>query len=189
MRHPWDMRRSLEHSVQVCTTPIETLRIALANSIAHSAKSFSSFLGGYSLFLGAIAGIICVDFWICRSRRLSVTSLYNTRGTHWYTGGVNFRAVIAFVCGIAPNMPGLAAACGQSGVPKGATYLYSLSWLVSTLVAGFVYWAGWKIKPFPIAEKRELYIEGSEAEIYAPEETNSVTGKAPDAKISTGPGV
>lgn len=86
-------------------------------------------------------------------------------------------------------MPGLAAACGQSGVPKGATYLYSLSWLVSTLVAGFVYWAGWKIKPFPIDEKRELYIEGSEAEIYAPEETNSVTGKAPDAKISTGPGV
>ncbi|KAL1630112.1 hypothetical protein SLS54_000972 [Diplodia seriata] len=113
---------------------------------------------------------------------------YNTRGTHWYTGGVNIRAVVAFICGIAPNMPGLAAACGQSGVPKGATYLYSLSWLVSTLVAGFVYWLGWKVKPFPIDETRELYIEGSEAGTYTPD-TNSVIGKAQDAKVTTDPGV
>ncbi|OJD40351.1 ncs1 nucleoside transporter [Diplodia corticola] len=158
-------------------------------NIQYNAKSFSSFLGGYSLFLGAIAGIICVDFWICRSRRLSISSLYSTRGTHWYTGGVNVRAVVAFICGIAPNLPGLAAACGQSRVPVGATYLYSLSWLVSTVVAGFVYWLGWKIKPFPIDETRELYIDGSEAGTYTPEETNSVIGKTQDAKVTTDPGV
>ncbi|GME47445.1 Ncs1 nucleoside transporter [Neofusicoccum parvum] len=150
-------------------------------NIQYNAKSFSSFLGGYSLFLGAIAGIIIVDFWICRSRRLSVSSLYSTHGIHWYTGGVNFRAVIAFICGIVPNMPGLAAACGQSGVPKGATYLYSLSWLVSTLVAGFVYWTAWKVKPFPVDEKRELYIEGSDAETSAAE-THFIVGKGKDAR-------
>lgn len=59
-------------------------------------------------------------------------------------------------------MPGLAAACGASGVPKGATYLYSLSWLVSTLVAGFVYWVSFKLVPFPVDEKQELVIEGGE---------------------------
>ncbi|KAK8195721.1 NCS1 nucleoside transporter [Phyllosticta capitalensis] len=137
----------------ICTVPW---------NIQYNAKSFSSFLGGYSLFLGAIAGIIITDFWICRQRRLSLSSLYDPHGIHRYLSGVNWRAIIAFICGIVPNMPGLAAACGASGVPKGATYLYSLSWLVSTLVAGFVYWMSFKLVPFPVDEKQELVIEGGE---------------------------
>ncbi|KAI3551936.1 NCS1 nucleoside transporter [Colletotrichum filicis] len=129
--------------------------------IQYSAKSFSSFLGGYSLFLGAIAGIIITDFWICRKRAMAVSSLFDPRGIHYYTFGVNPRAVIAFIFAIIPNMPGLAAACGAKGVPKGAIYLYSLSWLVSTLVASFTYWVCWKIKPFPVDDSRELlYVDG-----------------------------
>lgn len=92
---------------------------------------------------------------------MKVSSLYDPRGTHFYTFGVNPRAIIAFIFAIVPNMPGLAAACGAKGVPKGATYLYSLSWLVSTLIAGFTYWACWKIRPFKVDEKvDELSIEG-----------------------------
>lgn len=58
-------------------------------------------------------------------------------------------------------MPGLASACGAKGVPTGATYLYSLSWLVSILVSGTTYWILWKIFPFPIDQEREaIYIDG-----------------------------
>lgn len=90
-----------------------------------------------------------------------ISSLYDPRGIHYYTLGVNPRAVAAFFLGILPNMPGLAAACGAKGVPRGAVYVYSLSWLVSTLVAGVVYWASWKIWPFPIDGAREQeFIEG-----------------------------
>ncbi|KAK1596669.1 NCS1 nucleoside transporter [Colletotrichum navitas] len=129
--------------------------------IQYSAKSFSSFLGGYALFLGAIAGVIVTDFWICRGRKVAVSSLYDPRGIHYYTFGVNPRAVIAFIFGIIPNMPGLAAACGARGIPKGALYLYSLSWLVSTVVAGFTYWLCWKIVPFPVDDRQEqLYVDG-----------------------------
>lgn len=131
-------------------------------TITDSAASFSSFLGGYSLFLGSIAGIIVCDYWICRARSLRISSLYDPRGTHYYTMGVNPRAVIAFIFGIVPNMPGLAAACGAKGIPKGAIYLYSLSWLVSILVSGSTYWLCWKLWPFPIDQKHESYIEGQE---------------------------
>lgn len=133
-------------------------------TITDSAASFSSFLGGYSLFLGSIAGIIVCDYWICRARSLRISSLYDPRGTHYYTMGVNPRAVIAFIFGIVPNMPGLAAACGAKGIPKGAIYLYSLSWLVSILVSGSTYWLCWKLWPFPIDQKHEQYIEGQEPE-------------------------
>ncbi|THX54945.1 hypothetical protein D6D02_08176 [Aureobasidium pullulans] len=131
-------------------------------NIQYSAKSFSSFLGGYALFLGALVGIIITDFWICRRRSLDVRALYKKHDVHHFTAGFNIRAFIAFFCGIAPNMPGLAAACGASGVPNGARYLYSLSWLVSTLVAGLVYWISFKIKPFEISPSQEMYMDGVE---------------------------
>lgn len=129
--------------------------------IQYSAESFSSFLNGYSLFLGSIAGVIICDYWVCRAQHLKVSALYDLRGVHYYTLGVNPRAVVAFIFGIVPNLPGLAAACGANGVPKGATYLYSLSWLVSILVAGFTYWVTWRIWPFPVdGEEDSRYIEG-----------------------------
>lgn len=127
-----------------------------------SAASFSSFLGGYSLFLGSVAGIIVCDYWICRARSLRISSLYDPTGIHYYTMGINPRAVIAFIFGIVPNMPGLAVACGAKGVPKGAVYLYSLSWLVSILVSGSTYWLFWKVWPFPVDQKHEACIEGQE---------------------------
>ncbi|KAF6821092.1 NCS1 nucleoside transporter [Colletotrichum musicola] len=147
----------------VCAVPwnIQYNPSPLADCRNRSAKSFSSFLGGYSLFLGAIAGVIICDFWICRASRMSISSLYDPRGIHYYTLGVNARAAAAFFLAIVPNMPGLAAACGAKGVPRGAIYVYSLSWLVSTLVAGAVYWASWKIWPFPVDGAREQeFIEG-----------------------------
>lgn len=86
--------------------------------------------------------------------------------------GINPRAVIAFIFGIVPNMPGLAAACGAKGVPKGAIYLYSLSWLVSILMSGSTYWLCWKIWPFPIDQKHEGCIEGQEPQEFVPMQGN-----------------
>ncbi|KAL5334018.1 permease for cytosine/purines, uracil, thiamine, allantoin-domain-containing protein [Aspergillus crustosus] len=130
--------------------------------IQNSAASFSAFLGGYSLFLGALAGIIVVDYWVCRNRRLRLRSLYDAKGTHYFTGGFNLRAIAAFVCGIAPNMPGLAAVTGQDGVPKGARYLYSMSWLVATLISGGVYYLLFLVRPFEVDEKNSAVLDGVE---------------------------
>lgn len=131
------------------------------STVFTSAASFSSFLNGYSLFLGSLAGVILCDYWICRERRLRVSSLYDPRGLHYYTLGLNSRAIAAFLIGIVPNLPGLAAACGAKGVPKGATYLYSLSWLVSILISAGTYWVFWKLFPFPVdQEQGSVFIEG-----------------------------
>ncbi|KAK3700377.1 hypothetical protein LTR37_015988 [Vermiconidia calcicola] len=127
-------------------------------NIQYSAASFSSFLGGYALFLGALAGILVTDFWIIRRRRLALAALYSASKSapHWFTHGFNWRAGIAFVCGIAPNMPGLAYACNPNlAVPSGARYLYGLSWLVSTVVAGSVYWGVNRAWPMPISCSEE----------------------------------
>lgn len=102
------------------------------------------------------------DFWICRGRALDVRQLYKKHGVHCFTKGVNIRAFVAFLCGVAPDLPGLAAACGAKGIPNGAKYLYSLSWLVAIVVSGFVYWVLWKLFPFEISPSQEMYMEGVE---------------------------
>ncbi|KAL4894935.1 permease for cytosine/purines, uracil, thiamine, allantoin-domain-containing protein [Aspergillus ambiguus] len=129
--------------------------------IQNSAASFSSFLGGYSLFLGSLTGVIITDYWVCRKRKLRVRSLYE-HGTHSFTAGFNVRAFLAFICGIVPNMPGLAAVCGQGGIQMGASYLYSLSWLVGIVVSSVVYWLLFKISPFPVDEQEVEVLEGVE---------------------------
>ncbi|KAK5113163.1 hypothetical protein LTR85_010981 [Meristemomyces frigidus] len=134
--------------------------------IQYSAKSFSSFLGGYALFLGALAGILVTDYWICRRKQLSLPALYSASktGVHYFTHGFNWRAFVAFFSGIAPNMPGLAKACNSAlHVPKGAVYLYSLSWLISTLTAGSVYWTLHNVSPMEISSKEDM-LEGVESD-------------------------
>ena len=127
--------------------------------IQYSAKSFSSFLGGYALFLGAIAGVLVADFWLCRRRSLNTAALYSAskEETHWFWHGVNWRAFVAFVCGIAPNMPGLVKACNAAmSVPRGATYVYSLSWLISIIVSGTIYWTLHKIWPMRVDGRLDI---------------------------------
>ncbi|KAE9372153.1 hypothetical protein N431DRAFT_338967 [Stipitochalara longipes BDJ] len=122
-------------------------------NIQYSAASFSAFLGGYALFLGPIAGIMMSDFWVLRARHLNLSSLYHHPDIYSFFHGFNIRAFVAFICGVAPNLAGLAKATGNKDVPKAATYVYSLSWLVGTIVAFVIYTIAGRI--WPMEEKLE----------------------------------
>ena len=99
------------------------------------------------MFLGPIAGIMMSDFWVLRKRHLNLASLYRNPDIYTFFHGFNLRAFAAFICGVAPNLAGLAKATGGRAVPKGATYIYSLSWLVGTVVAFIIYTVLGKIWP------------------------------------------
>ncbi len=105
------------------------------------------------MFLGPIAGIMMADFWFLRNRHLNLPSLYHHPDIYSFFHGFNLRAFLAFVCGIAPNLGGLARATGNLSVPKGASYVYSLSWLIGTVVSFVIYLAAGKI--WPMEEKFE----------------------------------
>ncbi|CDR47118.1 CYFA0S29e00188g1_1 [Cyberlindnera fabianii] len=108
--------------------------------VQNSAASFSAFLGGYSMFLGPIAGIMCTDYWILRKRQINVPGIYKHDGPYRFFHGWNPACFIAFIIGIAPNLPGLAYICGNKSVPIMAYYVYSFSYVTGIVLAAIAYY-------------------------------------------------
>jgi nucleobase:cation symporter-1, NCS1 family len=74
-----------------------------------------TWLNGYSGGLGAIAGVLIVDYWLVRNKRLELGDLYRRKGVYAYTKGWNWRAVAATLIG-----------CGLAWIGVIAPYLLSL---------------------------------------------------------------
>jgi len=56
----------------------------------------------YSMWLGPIAGIMVVDFWVTRKKEYDMNELYNPtpQSKYWYSGGINWIGVGSFLIGI-----------------------------------------------------------------------------------------
>ncbi|MGA2579203.1 MAG: NCS1 family nucleobase:cation symporter-1 [Bryobacteraceae bacterium] len=81
-------------------------------------------LVGYSALLGPIAGIMIVDYFLVRKRVLAVEDLYLRGRSYEYSGGFNYRALLALGCGVAVALLG-----------------HDYAWFAGFLVAGVVHFA------------------------------------------------
>ncbi len=96
-----------------------------------------TWLIGYSALLGPVIGIILVDYFLVRRTELNIVDLYRHDGIY---AGVNAKAIIALVLGVAPNFPGFLA---QIGMIEGGgfwTGLYSYAWFIGLGIASIVYY-------------------------------------------------
>ncbi|KAJ7130115.1 NCS1 nucleoside transporter family [Mycena crocata] len=109
--------------------------------IQNSAKSFTSFLGGYSIFLGPICGILLADYYVYRRRKLNVADLFRKESSslYWYTHGFNLRAMGAFILALIPNLPGFADKVNNRNGHIAATYIFSLVWPIGVVVGAVCY--------------------------------------------------
>lgn len=109
-----------------------------------------TWLGGYSTLLGPIAGIMIADYWLIRRTRIEVGELYVADGRYAYRGGWNPAALIAFACGVAPNLPGFlhTAAPGTFGwIGEPWTSIFMWAWFVGLFVALAVYTMLMRVRP------------------------------------------
>jgi len=88
---------------------------------------------GYSGLLGPVAGIMVTDYFLVRGTELDVNSLYHREGAYHYSKGINPRAIISLVLGVAVALIGLFV--------KPLHFLYDYAWFVGFFVAGAVYLA------------------------------------------------
>jgi len=100
--------------------------------IIHSAASLLSFMSGLGIFLAPIAAILGADYWIVKSKHIDVPSLYRAHGRYRYNAfGTNWRAVVAFLISVLPNIPGMAAQVNPSLTNKigGAGKIYDMFYI------------------------------------------------------------
>ena len=89
-------------------------------------------LVGYSGFLGPIAGIFIVDYFLIRRQNLSLYDLYRRGGLYEYQRGFNWKAIGALGAGIVAAMAGL--------IFPSLRVLYDYAWFVGFGVAAVVYY-------------------------------------------------
>ncbi|KAK8843507.1 hypothetical protein IAR55_007167 [Kwoniella newhampshirensis] len=142
-----------------------------------SASIFVSFISSYQIFLFAIIGVLLVDYYIISKGRLDLAWMYTAdkRGPYWYTYGVNWRAMAAYVVGAGVNFAGFLNNMGVKGFHTGVVRSFYFAFITTGCAAGLTYYLlatlipqenyklykGQKFREWT-EEEVEVYVAGSE---------------------------
>ncbi|KIX01625.1 uncharacterized protein Z518_09351 [Rhinocladiella mackenziei CBS 650.93] len=107
-----------------------------------TASTFLTVLSGYVVFLGPMIGVMVSSYFIVNRQKIKVDDLYrgDKSSIYWYTWGINWRAPVAWACGVAPSMPGFISNVNHGiKVSIGWTRVYYISFLVGFSVTTVVF--------------------------------------------------
>ncbi|KAK5657608.1 hypothetical protein OQA88_3187 [Cercophora sp. LCS_1] len=107
--------------------------------ILHSAHSLLSFMNSLGIFLAPIMAIQISDFYLVKRRCLDVPALYQPQGRYRYAYGVNWRALVAMICSVTPQLPGLINAVNPDIPIGGAIYITNMNWYFGICSCAAIY--------------------------------------------------
>jgi NCS1 family nucleobase:cation symporter-1 len=99
--------------------------------LANYGNYIFGWLGGYSGFLGPIAGVLIADYYLVRKKIILAEDLYQRGGFYEFSSGFHWQAVAGLVAGIAVALVGLGY--------KPLAGLYHYAWFVGFAVSFVVY--------------------------------------------------
>ncbi len=88
-----------------------------------------TWLVGYGSLLASFLAVMVFDYWLLRRTRLELEELYRPGpgGRYWFSGGFNWRALVAVAIGVIPVLPGfIHAATTKGGVVADPNFLDQL---------------------------------------------------------------
>lgn len=110
--------------------------------IVSSAQSLLTFMSGLAIFLAPISAILACDYWLVKRRHIDVPSLYRRNKRYHYWHGFNWRAAVAFVFSVTPNVPGLAKAVNPDiTLSAGITHVYDMNYIYGLSSAAVLYFS------------------------------------------------
>lgn len=101
-----------------------------------------TWLIGYSALLGPLAGILMIDYFLIKKTKLIVADLYRKRGAYTYYKGWNFRAILAVIIGVFPNIIGFLIQINlldRTGLEFFVT-IYHYAWFIGLFLAALSYY-------------------------------------------------
>jgi NCS1 nucleoside transporter family len=107
--------------------------------ILASAGNFLNFMSAYAIFLGPIAAIMLCDYWIVKHRKYDCLALYRPMDIYRYFHGFNCYALVAFVMGTVPSLPGLMHSVNANIEIGVGIHPYEFGWLLGFVGSALVY--------------------------------------------------
>lgn len=92
-----------------------------------------TFLNGYGMVTGALAGVLLSDYWILRRQQLDMKELYSD------SANIKWRALFATLLGIAPGIPGFVStfvAKDGFAIPFWEHLYHCGSWIIALAISG-----------------------------------------------------
>jgi NCS1 family nucleobase:cation symporter-1 len=156
--------------------------------ILESAGNFLTFMSAYAIFLGPIASIMLFDYWVVNRRRYDTLALYQPKNPIYRyafevpglpgksVSGVNWRAIVAFLVGVIPSLPGLINSVNARIDVGVGEHPYQFGWLLGFVATTIVYLLlSWifpalesridrAVLPDEVYEERDTVVEGLEAD-------------------------
>lgn len=105
-----------------------------------------TWLGGYGVLLGPIAGIMIADYYVIRKGRLNLLDLYRENGVYRYMNGYNPVAIGSLILAVLPAVPGFLMTVIPASVdgvfPVFFKKIYDIGWF-GCFTSGFIVYAIW----------------------------------------------
>ncbi|EER25466.1 NCS1 nucleoside transporter family protein [Coccidioides posadasii C735 delta SOWgp] len=110
--------------------------------LVSTATVFLSVLSSYAVFLGPMTGLMISSWFVVNQRKIKIEDLYigHKSSIYWCTMGVDWRALIAWLCGTVPSLPGFVAGVNENvTVPSGLVHFYQICFLAGFGISAAVY--------------------------------------------------
>ncbi|KAJ0295250.1 hypothetical protein COL922a_014093, partial [Colletotrichum nupharicola] len=128
---------------------IQAFATFVTNLTSNSIPVGCDLAGLFPRFFTIVGGqVVCFllawvcDYYLIRRGNIHIPSLYTAQKAtpYYYTSGFNIRAFISWAAAIALVIPGVSGALNPGSIGTAAVRIYDLGFLISTSVAGALYW-------------------------------------------------
>lgn len=107
-----------------------------------NASTFLTVLSGFGIFLAPFTGVMLADYLVVRRCVIKMEDLYigNSTSVYWYWHGFHWRALLAWVIGVFPTMPGLIMTTRNPDAYNGWVKIFHITFLVGLSVSFAAFW-------------------------------------------------
>ncbi|SJL13241.1 uncharacterized protein ARMOST_16680 [Armillaria ostoyae] len=93
--------------------------------------------------------LVIIDYFLVHKGNLQLAGLFTglRDGPYYYTWGVNWRAIIAFIAGTGIPFPGFVQSFGSVAIGEVAEEMFDFGWLASFGIGAIIYWVLCRVFP------------------------------------------
>ncbi|SCW04631.1 LAFE_0H17810g1_1 [Lachancea fermentati] len=125
----------------------------------NTSSTFLTVMSSFSVFITPLVAIYISEYFYVRRRILKLSHCYiNTSDSlYWYHGGFNFKAILCFLCGCAPGLPGLINAANPGiEINLGIYHFYEGSFIFQFAITFLLYMIASHVWKSPVGDRDDI---------------------------------